>query len=243
LRDSAASKAVSRASRPSRSIHGSGHYHCGRQQLYSLLGYEPTDVNYVWEWDLSFRTGNALHGMIQDEFVDSGKAVIMPDGKPAIEIALGRDTLLPELAEEFAALKLGCRVDAVLVGNAGKHIPVEIKTVNNKYLNGSSQKYYPEKLADFEAQLQLYLYFYRNLETKEQSEFGLIYVVNSNDVTDRREYVVEFNPLFVQGELEHITMIRDYWLQSKLMDPEPHRGVCGFCQFKTACPAPDNQKK
>jgi CRISPR/Cas system-associated exonuclease Cas4 (RecB family) len=181
--------------------------------------------------------------MVQAEFVDSGKVAIMPDGKPAIEIALGRDTLLPELAQEFAALKLGCRIDAVILGQNGVHIPVEIKTVASKYLNGSNVKYFPEKLADYEAQAQLYLHFYRNLETREQSKFGLIYVVNSNDVTDRREYIIDYDPLFVQSELEHIALIRDYWLQSKLMEPEPHRGSCGFCNWRSICPAPDHQKK
>jgi hypothetical protein len=79
--------------RQSRSIHGSGYWKCGRSQVYGLLGYEPTDPKYVWAWDLAAKHGDLVHGHIQQEFVDSGKVVILPNGKPAIEVTIGPDRL------------------------------------------------------------------------------------------------------------------------------------------------------
>ncbi len=243
LKAYAAGKATRGPQRTAKSIHGSSYYSCSRKTLYGLLGYEQTDIKYVWEWDLAARAGDAIHGLVQQEFLDSGKAVILPNGKPAIELTLGPDTLPAAVAKEFANYKLGCRIDAVLVGAEGQHIVIEIKTIDPKYLSGISQKYFPEKLADYEAQLQASLHFYRNHKTGERSQYGVIYVVNRSDVSDRREYLVEYNPLFIEPELERIAMIRDYWLQAKLSEPEPGRGPCGFCNYRTACPLPASQKK
>lgn len=243
LRAYAAEKALRGPQRAAKSIHGSSYYGCSRKTMYGLLGYEQTDTKYIWEWDLAARAGDAVHGMVQQEFVDSGKAVILPNGRPAIELALGPDTLPPEVAAEFAAYKMGCRIDAVLVGADGQHIVVEIKTVDGKYLSGISQKFFPEKLADYEAQLQASLHFYRNHKTGERSRYGVIYVVNRGDVSDRREYLVEYNPLFIEPELERVASIRDHWLKTTLPEPEPHRGKCGFCNWRQICPLPDSSKK
>jgi CRISPR/Cas system-associated exonuclease Cas4 (RecB family) len=243
LRAYAADKALNGPQRASRSIHGSSYYGCSRKTLYGLLGYEPTDTRYVWEWDLAARAGDAIHGLVQQEFQDSGKAVILANGKPAIELTLGTDTLPEEVAKEFASYKLGCRIDAVLTGAEGQHILIEIKTVDGKYLSGISQKYFPEKLADYEAQLQMSLNFYRNFKTGERSRYGVIYVVNRADVSERREYLVEYDQRFIEPELERIANIRDHWLQAKLTDPEPVRGKCGFCAWKSLCPLPESQKK
>jgi CRISPR/Cas system-associated exonuclease Cas4 (RecB family) len=229
--------------RQSRSIHGSGYWKCGRSQVYGLLGYEPTDPKYVWAWDLAAKHGDLVHGHIQQEFVDSGKVVILPNGKPAIEVTIGPDSLPEPVAAEFASYKLGCRIDAILNGSTGLHIPVEIKTVDHKYLAGSERKYLPDKLADYESQLQMSLHWWRNPSNGERSQHGLIYVISRGDISLREEYVIEYNPLFIEAELERVAMIRDHWLKTELPEPEPHRGSCNFCQWRSLCPLPESQKK
>jgi hypothetical protein len=244
LRAYASEKALKGPQRVSRSIHGSGYWHCSREQLYGLLGYEPTDKKYNWQWDLAARTGDALHGMIQQEFVDSGKAVILANGRPAIELTLGSDCLPPDVAREFANYKMGIRIDAVLYGSEPKlHIPVEIKTVAGDYLNGSNQRYFPGRLADYEAQIQAQMHFYRNHITGERSQFGVVYVINRNDVSDRREYLIEYNPRFMEAELERVVSIRDHWLRVQLPEPEVSRKNCGFCNWVSLCPATLKDKR
>jgi hypothetical protein len=243
LKDYATAKAAQQPPRASKSIHASGYWKCSRMQLYGLLGYEPTDRNYVWAWDLAARSGDMIHNHVQGEFVDSGKAVVLPNGKPAIEVTLSADTLPKDVYTEFASYKLGVRIDAVLNGQGNAQVPIEIKTIDAKYLTGSAQKYFPDRLADYEMQLQMVMHWWRNTVTGERCNNGLILVVNRGDISQRLEYVVEYDALLMATELERVATIRDYWLQAKLTAPEPERGPCGFCAWKTACPAPANQKK
>jgi hypothetical protein len=243
LKTYASDKALNGPQRASRSIHGSGFYHCSRQQVYGLLGYEQTDKKYVWAWDLAARMGDQVHNLIQTEFCDSGKVVILPNGKPAIEVSLDSQTLPEAVYTEYASYKLGIRIDAVLEGLDGRHILLEIKSVDQKYLTGPERKYLPGKLADFEAQTQLSLHFWRNPKTGERSQYGLIYIVSRSDVTVREEWLVEYDPLFVEPELKRIANIRDHWIQAKLPEPEPSRGPCAFCGWRSICVAPESQKK
>jgi CRISPR/Cas system-associated exonuclease Cas4 (RecB family) len=243
LKAFATDKALKGPQRVSRSIHGSGYWKCGRSQVYGLLGYEPSDPKYVWAWDLAAKHGDLVHGHIQQEFVDSGKVVILPNGKSAIEVTISAESLPETLATEFNSYRLGCRIDAILSGSTGLHIPVEIKTVDHKYLAGSERKYLPEKLADYESQLQMSLHWWRNPATGERSQFGLIYVISRGDISLREEYVIEYNSLFIESELERVAVIRDYWLKTELPAPEPHRGPCNFCVWRSICPAPESQKK
>jgi CRISPR/Cas system-associated exonuclease Cas4 (RecB family) len=239
----ATDKALNGPKRMSKSIHGSGFYKCGRMQVYGLLGYEQSDTKYVWAWDLAAKHGDLVHGHLQKEFVDSGKAVILPNGQPAIEVALGFDTLPEAVAKEFMSYKLGVRIDAILTGAGDSNVVIEIKTVDGDYLTGSKRRYLPDKLADFESQLQMSMHWWRNPKTGERSNYGLVYVVSRGDISLREEYVVEYDALFIEGELERVASIRDYWLQAKLPDPEPHRGSCNFCAWRSICPAPESQKK
>lgn len=239
----AAEKALNGPRRVSKSIHGSGYWKCGRMQIYGLLGYEPTDTKYVWAWELASRHGDLVHGHLQKEFVDSGKAVILPDGQPAIEVSLDSGSLPEAVYREFASYKLGVRIDAVLNGSGDSNVVIEIKTVDHDYLAGSKRRYLGDKLADYEAQIQMSLHWWRNPKTGERSNYGLVYVVSRGDISLREEYVVEYDALFIEAELERVARLRDYWLQAKLPDPEPHRGPCAFCQFKSICPAPESQKK
>jgi CRISPR/Cas system-associated exonuclease Cas4 (RecB family) len=225
-----------------RSIHGSGYFHCQLQQVFSLLGYEPTDKKYVWAWDLAARAGDAIHALVQQELIDSGKVLILPNGKPAIEVTLGKDTLPPEVAEQFLSYKMGVRVDAVGIGQEDSEIPIEIKTIGPEYLSGPKSKYLQDRLADYEMQLQLSLHWWRHTKTGERCNYGLIYIINRGDISQRLEYVIEYNAGLIDSELQRVANIRDHWLKTTLPEPEPQRG-CTFCQFKTLCPAPAHLKK
>lgn len=239
----ATDRALNGPKRVSKSIHGSGYWKCGRMQIYGLLGYEPTDAKYVWAWDLAAKHGDLVHGHLQKEFVDSGKVVILPNGQPAIEVSLDSQSLPEAVYTEYASYKLGVRIDAILNGSSDSNVVIEIKTVDHDYLAGSKRRYLSDKLADYESQLQMSLHWWRNPRTGERSNYGVVYVVSRGDISLREEYVVEYDPMFIKPELERVAMIRDYWMQTKLPEPEPHRGPCNFCQFRSICPAPDNLKK
>jgi hypothetical protein len=243
LRAYAVEKALKGSQRQSRSIHGSSFYKCSREQVYGLLGYEQTNPFYVWSWDLAARHGDAIHALVQQELLDSGKILIMPDGKPAIEVTLGRDTLPADVYTEFASYKLGVRIDAVPKGQGTDQVPIEIKTIDPEYLTGPKQKWFPEKLADYESQLQMSLNWWRNTETGERCNYGLIYVINRGDISQRLEFVVEYDPLFIEPELKRVANIRDHWLQAKLPEPEPERHSCGFCKWVNHCSASMKEKR
>jgi CRISPR/Cas system-associated exonuclease Cas4 (RecB family) len=237
LKAYAADRALNGPKRQSKSIHASSHYGCGRRTLYGLLGYEQTNPNYVWGWDLSAKHGEYIHQHVQNELIESGKILILPNGKPAVEVTLDGDILPKEVFEEFQSYKIGMRIDAIAKGPNKAEIPVEIKTVDHKYLAGSERKYLPDKLADYESQAQMYMHFWRNTETGERPTHGLLYVISRGDISLREEWVIEYNPLFVESALEHISMIRDHWLKAELMEPEISRKSCGFCNYLDHCPA------
>jgi hypothetical protein len=243
LKAYATEKALNGSQKVSRSIYGSGYWKCGRSQVYSLLGYEMTNKKYVWEVDLATKVGDLIHSHIQRELFESGKILILPNGKPAIEVTLGKETLPQDVAEEFLSYEMGVRVDAVGVGQENSQVPIEIKTIDPKYLNGPDQKYFPGKLADYEMQLQQSLHWWRHTITGERCNYGLIYVINRGDISQRLEFVIEYDSLLIEAELKRIANIRDHWLKAKLPEPEPSRGPCNFCGWKIACPLPENQKK
>jgi CRISPR/Cas system-associated exonuclease Cas4 (RecB family) len=237
LRACATEKALKGPQRVSKSIHASSHYGCGRKTLYSLLGYQETNPNYVWAWSLAAKHGDYIHQHVQNELLEAGKILMLPNGSPAIEVTLNEEILPKEVFEEFQSYKIGMRIDAIAVGKDNAQIPVEIKTVDAKYLNGPERKYLADRLADYESQAQVYMHFWRHTETKERPTHGLLYVISRGDISQREEWIIQYNPQFAESALEHIATIRDSWLRTELISPEPWRKSCGFCAYIDHCPA------
>lgn len=252
----------------SKSFHASSYIDCGRQQAYGLLGIAATDDKFVIQYKRDAMLGEVVHGVLQNWAIADGKIAMVPnfdydkdkreaarkrgDLSPAIEMPINEHTIAPELYKEFKGrYRLGGRVDGVLE-RKGSLVVLEIKTLAAKYMDNPSPLYrqiYLDKLYHFESQVQLYMHF---LGAKE----GIILAVNrdrflqlmmGNSIYEWEdvylEYRVDYNPLFIERELERLENLNNLVSKKELPDPEPDRGSCKFCNWRSLCPAPESQKK
>ena len=131
--------------------------------------------------------------------------------------------------------------------------PTEIKTMEGSYWNYKvrSKEYEPtekyrKKIAHFEAQLQLYLHYYRTpliYGARQQVEEGMLYIVDrSNPVEHQELWLVKRDPVFMNSQLERLERLVDNFRNGVLPDPEPHLGSCRFCVRRAECPATEEEK-
>jgi CRISPR/Cas system-associated exonuclease Cas4 (RecB family) len=232
-------------------IYGSAWWKCARMQLYDLLGFQPEPAEYVWEWDLAARLGDAVHNEVQKDLIKRGLVAYLKNftdnaarrrqyrkrGKrqAAIEVSLDHRTVPPAVAAELAALKLRIRLDAIIKRPAKPETIVEIKTVDSKYFN-DYQKLAKYKLPSYDPQIQLQMHYYRDSETGRRPQFAICYVVNRNAITQRMEIPIYYDADFAEWGVRRIQAIKAAWDQQTLLPPEPGSD-CRFCRHFKKCPA------
>jgi hypothetical protein len=64
-----------RATKPSKSVHGSDYFKCALQQYYKFTGQPISDFKFVSEYYMAARHGEAIHDMVQQEFVREKRVV------------------------------------------------------------------------------------------------------------------------------------------------------------------------
>jgi CRISPR/Cas system-associated exonuclease Cas4 (RecB family) len=230
----------------------SGYMDCGRQQAYKILGYEAeTEFNPLYYYRAML--GDFIHSTLQGWLTDVGKVkmlktihpVLGESETPAVEIRLSEETLSPAKWEEYQRYNLGGRIDGIL-DTPGGAVVLEIKTVGAKYFTPGYKPYYLEKLAHFEAQLQIYLHFLeipKGVITVVNTEAFLEAMLGARKLTEAcfDEWTIDYNPLLVTGELERLQRLQEVISTKELPAPEPDRGPCKFCEFRKLCPAIQKQ--
>lgn len=239
-----------------KSFSASSFVDCGRKQLYGLLGYAKTDGEIVTEYKRSALVGDIIHQTLQSWAIASGFVDICPDketGKsvPFIEQPLGKHNLAADKYQLLTRLKLGGRLDGVLKRSDGTRVVWELKSVAGKYLDNPTPFYarlFQKNLTHYESQTQLYMHL---LDLKD----ALVLVINRETFLDWltgrvndadaifQEYHVTYDPLFIEPELERIEVLNGYLMRAELSAPEPHRGECKFCDWRSACPLPSSEKR
>lgn len=244
--------------RAPRSIHASSYFECGLKQWYGLTGQSVTDNTFEPEYEISASVGNTIHEIIQKRLIAASIAFMIPSFddnpgvrhlqrisgtlSPAVEVPLDERVLPVDVAEQVKANRVGGRIDAVITTKTGEVLIFEIKTIAAKYLeNPSYANYFNEKLAHYEMQTQLYMHYYRTPEGTKLDR-ALVYVVNQSNPKDVRLYSVEYNPALMETEVARIAALAKALETKTPPDPEPHRGPCKFCAWRSACPITSKEK-
>ena len=247
---SAAHAAAEPVMRPS-GIYGSGWWKCARSQLYDLLGFTPEPFDYVWEWDLAARLGDAVHNEIQRDLIKRGIVLKLPNfmnkhskrkqyrkrGKlqAAVEVTLDGRVLPNQIARELEALKLRIRLDVIIKRPNKPQTIVEIKTVDQKYFY-DLKKLYKYKMPGYDRQMQMQMHFWRDTETGHRPQLAVCYVINRNNITERMEFPIAYDAAYAEWGVRRIGAIRAAWQRGVLLPAEPGND-CNFCRHFNKCPA------
>lgn len=249
-------------------FYASSYVDCGRQQVFKINNPDEAAANEANNMVLQYKReaalGDFIHGTIQSWAVATGKVDILPDfqrdpvarnvarkaGKtmPAIEVPISSYTIAPDKYKIWKQVRLGGKVDGILVSSAGDKYVWEIKTVADRNLTPPGDKYLEDKLAHYEAQTQIYMWALGIPR-------GLILVVNRERFMDRfmgridwpwseiyLEYLVEYNEQFIEREFARLEelgrfivpppvdpAVKKNSIEFVLPDGEKHRGPCSFC--------------
>jgi hypothetical protein len=249
-----------RATKPSKSVHGSDYFKCALQQYYKFTGQPISDFKFVSEYYMAARHGEAIHDMVQQEFVREKRVVrIRPwDEKnpkhlearrhyekvPAIEVEFNAASLEPEYEAQREAAFAGIRADAqIRMEPGGEEIWVEIKSVDNSYIDGEKKDDLVRwKVPDFARQL-LPIMHLGHLQDSEVglAPYGMVLVVSRQQPTKRRQFMVPYNVHWGIEAILRMKLLAHHFKEKIKPEPEPGQD-CSSCHYFTQCPSNRRRK-
>lgn len=245
---------------PPKTFHASSYVDCGRMQAYGLLGYE-YDAQVVPQYKRDAWMGNWVHEFFQAIALASGYVRMVPNFdpdekirtaarargelQPAIELPIKEFTVEPEVWQLVKRLRIGGRIDGELMRSSGLPMTWELKSVAEKYFSPKSKSYegyFNDKLAHYESQCQLYMRLRGISEALVTivSRERFFEFMRGNMAFDEiyQEHTVTYDPYFMEPELDRLERLATTVQVNELPEPEPSRGPCSFCNWKSICPNP-----
>lgn len=219
------------ASRLSKRFSVSSAMDCLRQYGYEILGHDPTDDKVVLDYKLAAAAGDGIHGALESVLAKTED--------------LGPGGVLTEISVSSERHLLGGRLDAHIALDSELAFQLElesgdclleIKTVASKYLVGKSVRYFGEKLSHYAAQAQYYMHLYRTA-TGQQVPQAVLLVMSRDEPKDRRMYALRYDHDWCEAEFNRIEGAAQDVRNGQLPAPEPSRGICTLCRYRSACPA------
>ena len=219
--------------KPHSNIRGGSYFECALKTYHSVVGTPPPVIIGEPGWELSAEVGKAIHNVIQKQLVKAGIVLVLP--AKSIEVVVNS-----------AKYKYAGVIDGIIKNAQGDVSLLEIKNIDDKYFNPKDDnytRYYLDKLAHYEMQLQAYMHLWRHPETNYQATQGRILVINLNYPKQRRLYKASYDPVLMGSEFERIAGLK-VAIESKTPPaPEPSRGPCTFCNWQKICPTTEKERR
>lgn len=240
------SKRLDAAAKPEEQPHqakgfrASGLAYCLRQPGYAMTGVPETDAVYNVNYELAAAQGTVIHDHVQRHLLAAGLVYDYPGIGPALELSLS-DCTHKLLAPERALLQFSGHLDAILLGKNGTLTLLDIKTVASKYM-APDCTYLAKKLQGYAVQVNAYMHFFATPDGR-QVRTAVILLMSRDNPASRALYQIDYQPARAKAELERVHTARRYMEAGQLPPPEPKRGICSLCAWRSLCPEGKKREK
>ena len=213
-------------------------YECLRRLYYDFFKVKP-DRTFTGKEQLIFKTGSALHDMLQKILADTGLLLKYKDEK-------GNEEIEFTVSDEELHIKKG-KIDGVLLIDNKLYL-LEIKTINSRKFEKLTA---PTKEHLHQGELYKYLFKkcldsgkYKHIkELDGYTEItSMIYLYICKDNADMKEWEIPYTSDIIETILDKAAIFVTEHIMPGVL-PAKNKAECTYCVFKSKCTKDFNPKE